>query len=209
VRIIAATNADLEDAIRAGKFRDDLYYRLNVVTVRMPSLKERTVDIPTLADQFAKAYCEREQIAYRGIGDAALKRLQEHDWPGNVRELKNAVESALVLSRDGAVRREFLPESIRGQSFGEIRDLLREERETEAAPTGEGEDSSITPLKSWLTASEVRSLERMEERSKILEALTRAGGDKSLAASILGWSRMTLYRKMKRLEIPYQARRQD
>src|SRR5262249_47569356 len=123
-RIIAATNADLEEWMRTGKFREDLFYRLNVVSVKMPPLRERPGDVPALAEQFARAFCEKEGVAYRGIGDAALRRLAAHAWPGNVRELKNAMESSLILSRDGAVRREFLPESIRGADFEEIKDLL-------------------------------------------------------------------------------------
>jgi len=204
VRIIAASNADLEEAIRCGRFREDLYYRLNVVTVRMPPLRERAEDVPALAEQCAKTFCEREKVAYRGIGEAALKRLREHPWPGNVRELKNAVESALILSRDGAVRREFLPESLRGGSFDEIRDLLREG----AAALG-GEAVPEAKDGAWVTQSEQRVLKESEDRDKILEALTRAGGDKSLAAEILGCSRMTLYRRMRRLGINYGTGRTE
>jgi two-component system response regulator HydG len=228
VRIIAATNADIEEAIRAGRFREDLYYRLNVVTVRMPSLRERREDIPPLAEELARAFCEKSKVAYRGIGEAALRRLCEHGWPGNVRELKNAVESALILSRDGAVRREFLPEPVRGGSFEEIRDLLRAgaaslgasgeddgARETEAQAQAEsnieapGPDPGREPAGptgrpgDWLTEKEHQEAREADDRARICEALRRAEGDKSLAAVILGWSRMTLYRRMRRLGIDY------
>jgi len=224
VRIIAATNADLEETIRAGRFREDLFYRLNVVTVTMPPLRERAEDIPALAEQFAHAFCEKEKIAYRGVGDSALKALSSHPWPGNVRELKNAIEAALILSRDGAVRRDFLPESIRGGSFEEIRGLLHE-----GAPGEDGSGSPTTDTPSpaaepgreaadargasaspegWLTEDELNKVRQLEERVRILDALGRAEGDKSLAASILGCSRMTLYRRMRKLGIEYSAGRE-
>jgi DNA-binding NtrC family response regulator len=228
VRIIAATNADIEEAIRAGRFREDLYYRLNVVTVRMPSLRERREDIPPLAEELARTFCEKSKVAYRGIGEAALRRLCEHGWPGNVRELKNAVESALILSRDGAVRREFLPEPVRGGSFEEIRDLLRAGAASlgasgeddgpqgaeapapaESCADAHGPDPAREPAgptgrpAEWLTEDEHRAARDADDRARICEALRRAEGDKSLAAVILGWSRMTLYRKMRRLGIDY------
>jgi DNA-binding NtrC family response regulator len=227
VRILAATNADLEETIRAGRFREDLFYRLNVVTVRMPPLRERPEDLPALAEHFAKAFCEREKVSYRGIGDSALKSLRAHAWPGNVRELKNAIESALILSRDGAIRREFLPEPLRGGSFEEIRDLLQESgaspKSGAPAPTDasakpgsdlhpqgvEGDAAGVPPdgVGGWLTDGELRKVAEMEERAKILDALNRASGDKSLAATILGCSRMTLYRRMQKLAIDYRAGR--
>jgi DNA-binding NtrC family response regulator len=228
VRIIAATNADLDEAIREGRFREDLYYRLNVVPVRMPPLRERREDIPALAEHAAKAFCEKEKVVYRGIGEAALKRLREHGWPGNVRELKNAVEAALILSRDGAVRREFLPEAVRGGSFEEIRDLLRggaaslgdagaDEGPQGADPQAPAESNAEAPGPdpargsaaasgrpgAWLTEDQLNAARDADDHARIFEALRRAEGDKSLAAVSLGWSRMTLYRKMQRLGIDY------
>ncbi|MBI3447754.1 MAG: sigma 54-interacting transcriptional regulator [Acidobacteria bacterium] len=203
VRIVAATNTDLERAVQESKFREDLFYRLNVVTVKMPPLRERAGDAAALAEQFARAFCEKEKIAYRGIGESALRRIREHAWPGNVRELKNAVESALVLSRDGAVRREFLPESLRGGSYEEIRDLL-----SDPGPGSAGEPAPEAGSgKGWLTEDELRKVSQLEERARIVDALARAAGDKSLAASILGCSRMTLYRRMQKLGIDYRAGR--
>lgn len=233
VRIIAATNAQPEEAMSQGRFREDLYYRLNVVTVRMPTLRERPEDIAILAERFARAYCEREKIPYRGIGESALNRLLDHNWPGNVRELKNAIESALVLSRDGAVRREFLPENLRGGSFREIRSLLTEgvseigegvgdrtesaiedpaakRPEATAADPASGDGPDTCPIRAprpegFVTAEEQRAAREAEERSRVEAALKRAGGDKSLAARILGCSRMTLYRRLRRLGIDYGA----
>jgi Nif-specific regulatory protein len=208
VRIVAATNANLEDAIQAGRFRDDLYYRLNVVTVRIPPLRERREDIPPLAEQLAVDFCSREKITYRGIGDSALRGLQGYSWPGNVRELKNALESALIMSRDGAVRREFLPEQLHGGSFEEIRDLLRESAGDPQLPSEQGaadEAARNGPTRpaGWVTSEDRTRQNESDDRTRILQALKRAGGDKSLAARILGVSRMTLYRKMRKLGIDY------
>ncbi len=239
VRIVAASNANIEEAIRQGRFREDLYYRLNVVTVRLPSLRERREDVPALAEQLASDFCRREKIEFRGIGESALRALCAHAWPGNVRELKNAVESALILSRDGAVRREFLPDELREGCFEEIRDLLQEgasslSEHQEAVETaalggpdfGSGADlthddassstrhrtpDATTPVPpesgtrpaGWITGDEREILDRSDDRERIIDALRRAAGDKSLAARILGCSRMTLYRRMQRLGIDY------
>jgi DNA-binding NtrC family response regulator len=97
IRVIAATNRDLEQAVAAGRFREDLYYRLNVVTLRIPPLRERPEDIPDLAHHFLRLYCAETGKTIRGISDEAIAVLQAHSWPGNVRELENAIERAVVL----------------------------------------------------------------------------------------------------------------
>ncbi len=112
VRIIAATNADMEEAIRAGRFREDLYYRLNVVSLSLPPLRERQEDIPLLVEHFARKCCHSMGLAFRGIARSALARLVSYSWPGNVRELEHAIESALVLAGDGRVHRESLPARV-------------------------------------------------------------------------------------------------
>jgi two-component system response regulator HupR/HoxA len=101
VRVIAATNADLEQAVRDGRFRQDLYYRLNVFPIRLPSLRERAEDIPTLADYFLRAACERARRAITGIAPEALRCLRAYPFPGNVRELENEIERAVALADDG------------------------------------------------------------------------------------------------------------
>lgn len=103
VRVIAATNKDLERAVRAGEFREDLYYRLNAVDIRMAPLRERKDDIPLLAEEFVTEFCKENQIEFEGFTDAAMKLLQEHTWPGNIRELKNLVESIIVLEKGNKV----------------------------------------------------------------------------------------------------------
>jgi len=103
VRVIAATNKDLERAVRAGEFREDLYYRLNAVDIRMAPLRERKEDIPLLAEQFITEFCKENQIEFEGFTDSAMRLLQEYSWPGNIRELKNLVESIIVLEKGNQV----------------------------------------------------------------------------------------------------------
>ncbi|MGH9869724.1 MAG: sigma 54-interacting transcriptional regulator [Candidatus Polarisedimenticolia bacterium] len=181
-RIIAATNMDIESVIKDGRFREDLYYRLNVVTLRLPPLRERQSDIPMLAEYFARRFCEERGMAYKGIGRGALLRLQAYAWPGNVRELEHAVHAALVVSGDGMVRRDALPERILGDSLDEVRDLL------EVATLSVG--SHAGAVEHDLAVGSTTSTPRDDEKARIEDALRQAGGDKSAAARILGWTAM-------------------
>jgi len=112
VRIIAATNADLRRLVAEGRFREDLFYRLNVIALNLPPLRERKEDIPLLVDCFVKKYCEENQKAVRRFTPEAMRCLMDYDWPGNVRELENVVERAVVLSRDVLVDPALLPETL-------------------------------------------------------------------------------------------------
>jgi two-component system nitrogen regulation response regulator GlnG len=107
VRVIAATNRDLETAMRQGEFREDLYYRLNVVTLNLPTLRERRRDVPLLVEHFLAKYAE--ELGERGVAPEALDRLVGHDWPGNVRELENVIQRAMVLAQNGVILPEHLP----------------------------------------------------------------------------------------------------
>jgi transcriptional regulator with GAF, ATPase, and Fis domain len=112
VRIIAATNVDLKKLVDDGRFREDLYYRLNVINVQLPPLRERKEDIPALVEFFARKYCdENGKVMYR-FSSEALKVLMDYHWPGNVRELENVVERAVVLSQDEIIGRDLLPEAV-------------------------------------------------------------------------------------------------
>ena len=113
IRLIAATNRNLEDEVRAGRFRQDLYYRLNVVTLKTPPLRERRVDIPVLAMQFASRFGAQCGRRISGISPEAEAYLMHYDWPGNIRELENAVERAAVLGSSDIIQLEDLPESVR------------------------------------------------------------------------------------------------
>ncbi len=112
VRIIAATNVDLRRHVAEGKFREDLYYRLNVISIHLPPLRERKEDIPLLVEHFLKKYCDENQKPLRRVSPEAMRHMMDYDWPGNVRELENVVERAVVLSRDTVVDPSLLPESL-------------------------------------------------------------------------------------------------
>jgi DNA-binding NtrC family response regulator len=173
VRIIAATNRDLEAAYRNGTFRKDLYFRLNVVTVHLPSLRERRSDIPVLVHCFLERYAPGENIQ---ITPAAMKSLLQYDWPGNVRELENCVARAVALGDHRTIDVSDLPPAIAQAS----------------------ESSLVSADLSALSSTALVDLERMT----IQRVFEQAGGDKALAGRMLGISRATLYRKLKRYRIP-------
>jgi DNA-binding NtrC family response regulator len=173
VRIIAATNRDLEAAYRAGTFRKDLFFRLNVVTVHLPSLRERRSDIPQLVHFFLDRYAPGEHIQ---ITPAAMKGFLQYDWPGNVRELENCIARAVALGDLRTIDASDLPPAIQAS-----REPLSSQSES-----------------SSLSTTALADLERMT----ILRVFEQAGGDKVLAGKMLGISRATLYRKLKRYQIP-------
>jgi len=176
VRVIAATNRDLEASYRAGTFRKDLYFRLNVVTVHLPALRERRSDIPQLVHCFLDRYAPGENIQ---IAPAAMKSFLQYDWPGNVRELENCIARAIALGDHRTIDVNDLPPAIG----------------TADQTTGSGGDSSA------LSTTALADLERMT----ILRVFEQAGGDKLLAGKMLGISRATLYRKLKRYQIPSRS----
>ncbi len=175
VRIVAASNKDLAAEVRAGRFREDLFYRLDVVAVRLPSLRERREDVPLLASAFLKRLAEKHGKAIGAFTPAALAALEACDWPGNVRELEHAVERAVVLCRGETADVGDLPEAVRREAPGT------------AAPGAAGAISIPvgTPME------EV-------ERTVIRETLRHTRGDKNLAARILGIAARTIYRKLDR-----------
>jgi DNA-binding NtrC family response regulator len=172
VRIISATNKDLKLAMQHGNFREDLYYRLNVVPIKMPSLDERREDIPLLVKHFLNRFNRRTGSAFLGFSSEALEVLRSYDYPGNVRELENIVERSASLSRSEVIGVDALPE-----------DLM--ELEIYTVPTD---------------ASRPKTLREME-LEHIEEVLARCGHNKSKAAETLGISRVSLYRKLKRTQI--------
>ncbi len=137
VRLITATNRDLEEEVKRGRFREDLFYRLNVVSLRMPALRERREDIPLLASYFAAKFSQRSNRAVLGVSPQARACLTSYDWPGNVRELENAIERAVVLGSSDLILPEDLPEAIleKAESAGATHDRLprRAARVQEAA----------------------------------------------------------------------------
>jgi DNA-binding NtrC family response regulator len=179
VRIIAATNTDLEAAVRQGSFRDDLYYRLNVIIIKLPPLRERAEDIPLLTEKFVKKYAEEGQRENLHIDPSAMKILMDYDWPGNVRELENAIERAAVLTNGNVITSDLFPKNI-------IMPFL---------------NSSIG------LAQERYSLkERVGkyERAIILAALEKTEWNQKKAAQLLSVNATTLSEKLKRLKIKEQ-----
>ena len=168
VRIVAATNRDLGAEVEAGRFREDLFYRLNVIAITAPPLRDRRDDIPLLVDHFLGVYCAKNRRARLSATHEVLQLLSDYRWPGNVRELENVIERAAVLCRTDKLSAEDLPANVRDAAVAEPGSLTI---------------SVGTPLD-------------QVERLLIRETLRHAGGDKSVAAQMLGISSRTIYRKL-------------
>jgi two-component system, NtrC family, response regulator AtoC len=194
VRVIAATNRDLEAAYKNGTFRKDLYFRLNVVTMHVPALRERRSDIPMLVNWFCERYAPGRDMR---VSSAAMKALMNYDWPGNVRELENCVERAVALGDGSSIDLGDLPASIarmNSQVVGQAAESSQEMVSNLAAAAvlgsadGDGHGLSTTDLEDI-------------ERATIQRVFEQVKGDKALAGRMLGISRATLYRKLKRYNI--------
>jgi DNA-binding NtrC family response regulator len=195
VRVIAATNRDLEAAYKVGNFRKDLYFRLNVVTLHVPSLRERRSDIPMLVHWFLERYAPGSELH---VSSAAMKALMQYDWPGNVRELENCVERAVALGNGTVMDLGDLPPSIAAAT-----DASPSTAST-SADAGVGEDSSVAPdIAAAASPQAPLSTTDLEdiERATIQRVFEQVKGDKALAGRMLGISRATLYRKLKRYNI--------
>jgi DNA-binding NtrC family response regulator len=181
VRIVSATNQNLEELVRSGRFREDLYFRLNVVRIDLPPLRERRDDVPVLAAHFL------DLTRGAGLTEDALELLKAHAWPGNVRELRNAIERGVVLARGGPVRAEHLPDSVRTPR-----------------PLGEsGLDAQVRELVEKLAAQAAPgdvfgAVEARWEKALLRRALELTGGNQVKASELLGINRMTLRKKMER-----------
>ena len=170
VRVIAATNQNLEDLIAEGKFRNDLYYRLNIISIEVPPLREKRVDIPLLVEDFIKKHSKHISKKIEGISDEALSILIDYNWPGNIRELENVIERAIILTKGPIITPEDFPESLsnvkrRVQSFANDNLKLK--------------DALKSP-----------------EKGLITKALESVSWNRNEAARILGINRTTLYKKM-------------
>jgi two-component system response regulator HydG len=174
VRVIAATNKDLPELISQGEFREDLFYRLNVVGLEIPSLRKRREDIPLLAQHFLNIFAAKNQKALKGFTPQAMDYLIHYNWPGNVRELMNAIERAVVLSRGDYLSERDFPVIVESQ-------LSDATDETHTAPLGV---DGVTPLEE-------------AEKATIFKTMEATGGNKSEAARRLGITRKTLHKKLK------------
>ncbi len=166
VRVVAASNRDIEEEVRTKRFREDLFYRLNVIQIRVPSLRERIDDVPLLAAHFLQRYATKNRKDVRGLSNEALDALMGHGWPGNVRELENVIERAVVLCRTDIVDVDVLPPSLQ---------------------RNEGSRKTLT--------FSVGTTLKTVERRMIRETLRHAQGDKTLAANLLGITSRTIYRR--------------
>ena len=172
-RLIAATNRDLEKEVREGRFREDLYYRLKVVTLRIPPLTERTGDIPLLLDHYLAIACEEHGKPPLHFSSDALEALCRYSWPGNVRQLKNVVESVAIFQRDEEIGLSALPSEVR------------------EATMVSGQQAPVQNL-----VGKPRTMDEIE-RQAILETLSRTKGHRAEAARMLGIGLRTLQRKLK------------
>ncbi len=182
IRIIAATNRDLAKMVADGQFREDLFYRINVIPVRLPPLRERPDDIPLLAEHFVVRFADQMRKGVTGISGAALACLQAHAWPGNVRELENAIERAVALERTPSILPESLPEAVRGADVTAVAAFAAAPGAPSAAP--DAKSNNVLPEKGFDLERHVQHL----EREYIAEALRRSGGVKVKAAELLGMS---------------------
>ncbi|MDH4101064.1 MAG: sigma-54 dependent transcriptional regulator, partial [Nitrospirota bacterium] len=176
IRLIAATNRDLKESVKEGRFREDLYFRLNVIKITLPPLRERREDIPLLVEHFLKKYAEQERKNVNSVSPEAMKQLLDYHWPGNVRELENTMERALVICQGNTITSDELPYEM-----------------TLSNPSVSS-GGMVMPAENACNLSEM-------EREMIVRALEKTRGNKSKAAGILGISRKVLYARLKEYEI--------
>jgi two-component system response regulator HydG len=184
VRILSATNRNLEEAIAAGSFRSDLYHRLKVVTIAIPPLRDRSGDIPLLIEHFVKQFAKRHAKTIKGMSLPARVKLGSFPWPGNVRQLRNVIESMVVVDCDETLDVDDLPLELDPD-----------------APVAAAEGAGVSPdMSGGLAALVGRPLEEIE-KVFIAETLKLTGGNREQAADLLGIGERTLYRKIKEYQL--------
>jgi two-component system, NtrC family, response regulator HydG len=193
VRIVTATNRDLAGLVRDKRFREDLYYRLNVITIVAPPLRERKEDIPVLAQHFLRLYAAKNNRRLAGFSDEALGCLEAYSWPGNVRELENVVERAVVLARGSRIEVADLPESLAERSVMLVRGQAGEGTRPPDLPAA-GATEGMFKIRIGTPLAEV-------EQRLLEETLRLTKGNKTLAARILGIDPKTVFRKLKAGEV--------
>jgi DNA-binding NtrC family response regulator len=189
VRVVAATHQNLERLIAEGKFREDLYYRLNVVTITLPPLRERREDLFELSLHFLRRACERTGRKVTTIDEPAMRSLTDYSWPGNIRELQNVIERAVVLAEGPSLSVAELPSEMRSGSVPLI---------------GRRQEENDRPRRRALTVDVLAAPRRIlvsgssDEKAMLEDALQRANGNKADAARLLGMPRSTYYSKLKK-----------
>jgi len=204
VRAILATNENLQSAIAEGRFRQDLFYRINVIHIELPSLRERPDDIPLLADHFLRCACTEYSRDVQGFSTSAMNAMLTYAWPGNIRELENAIQRSVLLTKTNSIDVDVLPPSIHGHG------------QTTASPT---QSNTIRPFSSLPSHSSISPSDSFEinrssfakqtlsealegpERCIILQVLKANDWNRNITADQLGINRTTLYKKMKKLGI--------
>ena len=181
VRIIASTNQDPEKAVAEKRFREDLYYRLNVISVHIPPLRERKSDLPSLVEHFIKVYSHDNNKAIKSLSSGVLQILQNHNWPGNIRELENIIERAVILDRDGVIGADDLPKLLLAGS-APLKNRLEINAEAE-------------------TSSSLKNALQESEKIYMLKILQEVGWNKKKAAVNLGVNRTTLYNKLRKYNL--------
>jgi two-component system response regulator AtoC len=188
VRLVAATNRNLEQMVRDGKFRDDLFFRLNVVRLHMPPLRDRREDIPLLLAHFIQIFSEENRVPPLTVEPGAVRTLQNYSWPGNIRELRNFCENAVVLRRGGSLTEYDIEPKFRGE-------VALVSAPTTTGTSAPSSGASSTASSSSQPASTSLSVEENEKRL-LREALLKARGNRTKAAELMGVSRRTLHRKI-------------
>jgi two-component system nitrogen regulation response regulator NtrX len=178
VRVITATNKNLEAEVRRGRFREDLWFRLNVVPIHMPPLRERKADIPALVQYFSELYCRENGFRLKPIAADAMARLQNHDWPGNIRELRNTIERLVIMTAAETITAADLPLSL--------------------------QVPQPTLNRTFQSGQTLREVRDQVERDYILACLEATGGNITQAAQILGIERSNLHKKMRALGVQYK-----
>jgi DNA-binding NtrC family response regulator len=188
VRLIAATNKSTEEAIKKGQFREDLYYRLNIITINLPSLRERKSDIPELVNYFLENYNSESNKNFKGIDKQALKTLSDYSWPGNVRQLENCIRRAAVLAKSEIITSQDLQLEVTGTN------ILSQTEEQDEKALEKILDNIING------SSEMQLLPKVE-KLLITKALKKCKGNQVKAAKILGINRNTLRNRMQKHSI--------
>ena len=203
VRIIAATNKPLEEAVASRQFREDLFYRLNVVRIHIPPLRERREDVRLLVNYFLKKFAREEETSPKSISTGVIKALEAYHWPGNVRELENIVRRALVVAKGDAILLSDLPTEIAGQSATQTATS-----QVSSAPSAVGGDAGATDVASltrklfqWARKDPKLKLIPAVERELVLQALKETSGNQVQAAKLLGITRATLRKRIEKFGI--------
>jgi nitrogen regulation protein NR(I) len=202
VRIIAATNKPLEEAVAAREFREDLFYRLNVVRIHIPPLRERRDDVRLLVNYFLKKFARDQETAPKSISSGVIKALEAYHWPGNVRELENIVRRALVVAKGDAILLSDLPQEIAGQSVTQNTTATISSAPSSVGEPGATDVVSLTrKLFQWARKDPKLKLIPAVERELVLQALKETSGNQVQAAKLLGITRATLRKRIEKFGI--------